>query len=453
MVEPMPLEPDAVRCADEPPYFDAVLDSISDGVLVCDADLRVTKFNAAAEAITGWSRASAIGAPCPDVFRGYLCGRGCALEQTAGGSLGVREQEVMIEHRGGDKRLIVLTTAAVRGADGSPGGAVAVFRDITELVRLRREVRDRGIPGLIGRSPAMRDLYQQIDDVAASDATVLLLGETGVGKELVAEAIHRASRRASGPLVKVNCSALSEGLLESELFGHVRGAFTGALRDKVGRFELSSGGTIFLDEIGELSAAIQVKLLRVLQEREIERVGEARTIAVDCRVVAATHRDLRQQVVRGSFREDLFYRLNVIPIRIPPLRERRTDVPILAEHFLRRLAPQEGKSVDAFAPAAVDRLLEYDWPGNVRELENAVAFALIKCRGGRIGPEHLPPEIAGHRTRSGRTRVDALSRSAIEAALQQTGGNRLRAARVLGVGRATLYRKMAEFGIQLPVRQ
>jgi len=442
------LSPEAEQLAAEKRYFDAVFDSMSDGVLVCDAAMRVTRFNAAAEQITGWERRNAIGVTCDEIFHGFLCGHGCAVERSAVGGEGVHDQEVMIQRPDGQRRLIVLNTSTVRAPAGDPMGVVVVFRDITELARLRTELRGHSeFANLVGRSPAMRALYEQIEDVAASEATVLLLGETGVGKELVAEAIHHASRRAAGPLVKVNCSALSEGLLESELFGHVRGAFTGALRDKVGRFELASGGTIFLDEIGELSLSTQVKLLRVLQEKEIERVGEARTIPVDCRILAATNRNLRALVHRGSFREDLFYRLSVIPIHVPPLRERRTDVPLLAEHFLARVRIQEGKSIDGFAPEAIDCLLEYRWPGNVRELENAVAFAVIKCRSRRIAVEHLPPEIREAST-SKRPRSETISRSAIEAALQKTGGNRLRAARALGIGRATLYRKLGDFGIR-----
>ena len=439
--------------AAEKQYFDAVLDGMSDGVLVCDSALQVIKFNAAAEQITGWSRAEALASHCPEIFHGYLCGHGCVVERTAAGSDGVRDQEVMIQHRDGTGRLIVLTTSTVRGPAGTSLGVVAVFRDITELARLRTELRGRaGFPDLVGRSPAMCALYEQIEDVASSEASVLLLGETGVGKELVAEAIHRASRRAAGPLIKVNCSALSEGLLESELFGHVRGAYTGALRDKVGRFELANGGSLFLDEIGELSPNLQVKLLRVLQEKEIERVGDARTISVDCRVIAVTNRDLRALVDRGGFREDLFYRLSVIPIRVPPLRERRADIPLLAEHFLTRIATQEGKPIEGFAPDAIDSLLEYRWPGNVRELENAIAFAVIKCRALRVGTGHLPPEIRST-PRTVRGGANTLTRDAIEAALQKTGGNRLRAARALGVGRATFYRKVAELGIDIPTKR
>jgi PAS domain S-box-containing protein len=447
----MRQETEAERLAHEKQYFDAVLDSMSDGVLVCDEAMRVTKFNAAAEQITGWSRSNAVGAPCPEIFHGYLCGHGCIVEQAAAGIDGVRDQEVMIKGRDGQGRLIVLNTSTVRAPDGSSLGVVAVFRDITELARLRNEVRGRaGFPKLVGRSPAMRALYEQIEDVAASEATVLLLGETGVGKELVAEAIHATGRRASGPLVKVNCSALSEGLLESELFGHVRGAFTGAVRDKVGRFELAGGGTILLDEIGELSPNLQVKLLRVLQEKEIERVGEARVIPIDCRVIAATNRDLRALVARGRFREDLFYRLSVIPIHVPPLRERRADIPLLAQHFLGRLAEQEGKAIEGFSAEALDCLLDHRWPGNVREIENAVAFAVIKCRSKYVGAEHLPPEIRSSQRTPRRTGTIPLTRAMIEAALQKTGGNRLRAARALGVGRATFYRKLAELDITIP---
>ena len=455
----MAHETEAERLAAEKQYFDAVLDSMSDGVLVCDSAMRVTKFNSAAEQITGWSRTDAIGAPCPDIFHGYLCGHGCAVERTAAGNHGVRDQEVMIQHRNGEQRLIVLTTSTVRAAGGGSLCVVAVFRDITELARLRTELRGRaGFPNLVGRSPAMQTLYEQIEDVATSEASVLLLGETGVGKELVAEAIHRASRRAAGPLIKVNCSALSEGLLESELFGHVRGAFTGAAGDHRGLFEEASGGTLLLDEIGEMPPALQAKLLRALQEGEIRRVGDRITRRVDVRVVAATARDLAAEVGAGRFREDLFYRLNVVAIALRPLADRPEDIAPLITAMLARHCASLKTPPPRIEPDAWQALLDYNWPGNVRELSNALERALVLAHDGTIRRADLPLTVLGSATpRPGgqplgsdltlKVHQGQLESSIIRAALQRAGGNRRAAAALLGISARTLFYKLRQLGI------
>ena len=322
----------------------------------------------------------------------------------------------------------------------------------------------------------MQTIYRLIEDLADSDATVLILGESGTGKERVAEAIHSHSQRGAGPFVKVNCSALSEGLLESELFGHVKGAFTGAIRDQVGRFEQASGGTIFLDEIGDLSPNVQVKLLRVLQERQIERVGSGLTIEVDVRVVAATHRDLRRAMREGRFREDLFYRLNVMPIEVPPLRRRREDIPLLVTHFIDRFNERTGRRIGHIDDAALGQLMDYGWPGNVRELENAIEHAFVRCRGDVLLPECLPvfqtvgpvfqtgasvvqteasmredlwegepdAELGEQRGREGRFAEEKVR---VLQALRECRWNRSRAAGRLGMHRTTLWRKMREWGI------
>ncbi len=317
--------------------------------------------------------------------------------------------------------------------------------------------------GLIGRTPQMIELYKEIARVAPTSSTVLILGESGTGKELIARALHAHSRRAQNPFVAINCGALTETLLEAELFGHVRGSFTGAVADKKGLFEEAHGGTIFLDEISETTPALQVKLLRVLQEGEIKRVGETRSRSVDVRVIAATNRDLEQEVKAGRFREDLYYRLSVVTLRVPPLRERREDIPLLAAYFLRRAQERTGRAL-AFSPAALDVLMAYPWPGNVRELENSIEYAAIHARGGVIAPEDLPEKIRSslphlRRTRAATTleatlfhdlpSLDELERRYLLYVLDCVKGNRSRAAEILGIDRRTLYRMAERFGIVL----
>jgi DNA-binding NtrC family response regulator len=327
------------------------------------------------------------------------------------------------------------------------------------LVRENRELRLRlretsGLKHLLGRSAAMQQLRELIQQVAATDAAVLILGESGTGKELVAHAIHYGGRRADRPLVKVSCAALPEGLLESELFGHERGAFTGARDRRKGRFELANGGTLFLDEVGDLSPQTQAKLLRVLQEQEFERVGGTETICVDVRLIAATNRDLEGLVAEGTFREDLYYRLNVVPIRVPPLRERVEDVPILVAHFLRVFAERWQKSVPEVTPEALALLCRHSWPGNVRELQHVAESMLVFSRGEPIGVAALPPVIRGEERvsdsgdRPPNTTLRDLERQAIARTLVATGGNKRKAAEILGIGLKTLYRKVQEFGLQ-----
>jgi transcriptional regulator with GAF, ATPase, and Fis domain len=322
---------------------------------------------------------------------------------------------------------------------GNPVRSLGTVQDITERIR-----KKQGFSGIIGQDRRMRELFDTITELADVNMPVLIQGESGTGKELIAAAIHREGVRARKPFVPVNCSALPEGLLESELFGHVKGAFTGALRDKKGRFELAHGGTLFLDEVVDMPKFVQVKLLRVLQEGTFERVGDERTISVDVRIISASNRDLLPEVKKGNFREDLYYRLNVVPIHLPPLRERKNDIPLLVEKFLEKSA-QEGLRSEGLSKEALAVMIDYPWPGNVRELQSAIKFALVKSRNQRIEPEHLPLELIKNadiqvpRNTSGK-----LSPENVRSALSQTVGNKSKAAKYLGVGRATLYRFLSE---------
>ena len=354
-----------------------------------------------------------------------------------------------------DERLrqLLATTRVLRDDDGQAQGVVLVLHDVTELEAIRDQLGNRrGIHGIIGRHRTMQEIYELVEKLADSDATVLVLGESGTGKELVASAIHHSSHRRAGPFVKVNCAALSESLFESELFGHVKGAFTGALRDKVGRFELAQAGTIFLDEIGDVSLAVQVKLLRVLQERQIKRVGSSETVDVDCPVISATNQDLTRSLAEERFRSDLFYRLNVMPIEVPPLRQRREDIPLLVDYFVELFRARTGRKIHDVDDAALQLLTDYPWPGNVRELENAIEHAFIRCRGevilARCLPPHLQPSASPpptHVEAQAPTVTD--ERASVLRALEKSQWNRNEAARQLGMHRTTLWRKMREFDL------
>jgi len=321
--------------------------------------------------------------------------------------------------------------------------------DIAELSRLRRRLKtEQSFAGIVGRDAKMLELFDTIREVAEVNVPVLIQGESGTGKELVATAIHNEGHNADKPFVPVNCGALPEGILESELFGHVKGAFTGAVQDRKGRFELADGGTIFLDEIGELTGEMQVKLLRVLQDGTFQRVGGEETVKVDVRVISATNKDLAEEVAAGRFREDLFYRLCVVPVYLPPLRERRNDISLLADHLLKRALTEVAREGVVLSPEAVDAMMDYDWPGNVRELENALQYALVKCRDNVILPEHLPLNILNRNTArqpsAKRHRKHKLDAERVQRTLEETGGNKIEAARRLGVSRATLYRFLQE---------
>jgi len=431
-----------------------ILNSITDGVFTIDGEWKITCWNRAAEEITGYTASEAIGRPCWEVLRGSACGQNCPMRRTLETGQPTLNVEVEIRGKDGRKVPISVNTALLYDEQGQTIGAVETFRDLSTLRRLSREVQERyGFGNIVGKSKVMQEVFDLIELVSETDATVLIQGESGTGKELVARAIHYHSSRKDGPFVAVNCAALTESLLESELFGHEKGAFTGAIRAKPGRFELADGGTLFLDEIGEISPAVQVKLLRFLDQRSFERVGGTKPISVDVRIIAATNKDLRQEVREGRFREDLFYRLNVVPIQLPPLRERVEDIPLLVEHFLEKLNRRLGRNVRRVSPEAMQCLMDYDWPGNVRELENALEQALVRCRGEEITPEHLPRQICkgvGPPIEAEAEDVnpfEAAERQILLAALRESGGRRVEAARRLGVSKATLWRKMKKHGL------
>jgi two-component system response regulator HydG len=334
--------------------------------------------------------------------------------------------------------------------------ALEHYRLQEENVLLKERLADRfDFSKIIGKSRRIKELFENLSLIAPSDATVLIYGESGTGKELVANAIHQNSPRAQNPFIKVSCAALPETLLESELFGHERGAFTGALTRKAGRFQLADGGTLFLDEVNVMSSTTQVKLLRVLQEREFEPLGSTKTIHVDIRLIAATNKELEAEVKEGRFREDLFYRLNVVPIHLPPLRERKEDIPLLAEHFFQIYQEKNKKSVKGFLPKTIDTLMRYDWPGNIRELENVIERAILLCRSEYISPKDLPPPLQGEEVGEqpiisippGMT-LEQVEREAIIQTLEETGGNRTQTAQILGISRKTLQNKLKEYGLE-----
>jgi PAS domain S-box-containing protein len=436
----------------------AILESISDGVFTVDDAWRITSFNRAAEIITGVRRRDAIGKPCSEVFRSSMCETDCALRQTVKSGKPIINRSTFIVNAEGRRIPISVSTAILKDEKGRVVGGAETFRDLSLVEELRKELEERFQMGdIVSRCAAMRRIFEILPQITASDSTVLIQGETGTGKELLARAIHNLSARKAKPFVAVNCGALPDTLLESELFGYVKGAFTGAWKDKPGRFALAEGGTLFLDEIGDISPAMQIRLLRVLQDKRYEPLGGTETMRADARIVVATHRDLAAQIRKGFFREDLFYRLNVIKVELPPLRKRKEDIPLLVDHFIARFNRLQGKAVTGASPDVMALLMAHDYPGNVRELENILERAFVLCGEGNIKCVNLPPELAGHsaspRVPAGDT-IAAQTRSteaqAIRASLERHGFNRLAAARALGLHKSTLFRKIKAFGIELP---
>jgi PAS domain S-box-containing protein len=432
----------------------AILNSLADGVITTDAELRITCFNAAAEHLTGLTGAQAMGRRCRDVLKASLCDTACPLHQALRSGNRVFGVEQEICSSSGERIPVSVNTSVLRDGAGAVTGGVLVYRDIREVKRIQAELQGaHRLGGIVGGSVAIQEILEMVKTVAPTDATVLIQGESGTGKELVAATIHRLSQRGDRPFVTVNCAALVDTLLESELFGHVRGAFTGAMKDRPGRFELADTGTIFLDEVSAMSPVMQAKLLRVLQEREFERVGSTRTVRVDVRVVAATNRDLRALVQQGAFREDLYYRLHVVPITIPPLRERKEDIPPLVEHFLSRALSRGRRRPRFVSPEAMRLLLEYDWPGNVRQLDNTIEYALICSRGEELLPEALPPglRLRPFFTLMGKPKMAEIlkerEREEILKALADTRWRLGAAAQQLGIGRTTLWRRMKRLRI------
>jgi PAS domain S-box-containing protein len=424
--------------------LERILDSLMEGIIAHDKERRILFFNRAAERITGYHREEILGRDCHDAFGSPFCGGRCSFCGEPPNSWKNVDYPLNLVTKDGSSRRIEMSVTGMTDESGCFTGVLAAFRDVTDLIGLQiRLGQITSFAGIIGQDHKMLQIFEQIRELATNDYPVHVMGETGTGKELVAAAIHNESRRGGGAFVPINCGALPEGVLESELFGHVKGAFSGAIRDKKGRFELADGGTIFLDEVVDLTKSMQVKLLRVLQEGTFERVGGEETVSVDVRVISAANRDLKREVERKNFREDLYYRLNVVPVELPPLRERKNDIPLLAEEFLRQ-ASEQGQKTAGLSKKALSLMMDYLWPGNVRELQNTLHYALVKCKGRLIRPEDLPMELKSRRSsRRGPTRK--LNPEMVQAALDRTGGNKAKAARHLGVGRATLYRFLEEF--------
>ena len=435
-----------------------ILESISDGVFTVDLDWCITSFNRAAEDITGVSRQEAIGRKCSDVFRSSMCGETCSLQQTVKTGKPVIGKSGYIIDFDGNRVPISISTAELRDADGNLIGAAETFRDLSEVEALRNELKGKyQVCDLVSRSPLMLRIFEVLPAMASSPSTVLIFGETGTGKELMARTIHSLSARNQGPFIAVNCGALPDTLLESELFGYKAGAFTGANKDKPGRFALARGGTLFLDEIGEVSPALQVRLLRVLQERTYEPLGATHTETADVRVIVATSKDLVEQMRKGLFREDLYYRVNVIRMELPPLRRRKEDIPLLVEQFIHRFNRLQQRSVQGITSEALSLLMAYDWPGNIRELENAIERSFILCNTGLIGLGHLPEDLTTHGVMEctesdAQSAHDTLDVQSILAALERNDFNRLAAARDIGIHKTTLFRRMKKLGISLPAR-
>ena len=446
-------------------YWKTIVDTLQDGLMVIDPEGNILAMNPAAEKLTGYSADELVGKNCRTLncTGCELFGRGAAEEWCQLYVKGtVKAKKCIISKKDRRALHVVKNAAVLRDSEGKMIGAVETFTDISEIVRQQQEIEtlrkscrlEEDHHGLLGESPPMRRLFELIENVARTDAPVLIHGQSGTGKELVARAIHEESPRKDKPFIKVNCAALNENLLESELFGHEKGAYTGADRTRIGRFEAAHKGSIFLDEIGDIPLATQVKLLRVLEEKEIERVGDHKTIAVDVRIISATNKDLDRLIEQESFREDLFFRINVFPLNCPSLPERIEDIPVIVQNFIELNAAKGVKKIVGLTPEAMEALLTYSWPGNVRELRNAVEYAFVLCSGTWIGREHLPPKITanGKRPLTNHHQSSASweeERTKLINTLRQVSGNQSEAARILGVSRVTIWKRIKKYGIKL----
>lgn len=440
-----------------------ILDSIADGVFTVDRSWRITSFNRAAERMTGIPVAEAIGRYCSDVFQASICGETCAIAHSMCTGKPESNRSITIRGAGGKRLPVSICAAPLIDSEGNIAGGVESIRDLSIINSLRRKLSKYQVGDIISKSPAVRRIFDILPNIARSDSNVLVLGESGTGKELMAAAIHQKSPRRHFPFVAVNCGALPDTLLESELFGYKAGAFTDAKQDKEGRFAAAEGGTLFLDEIGDIPQSLQVKLLRVLQNKVYEPLGSNVSVKADVRIITATNRDLQQLVQEGVFREDLFYRLNVVKIHLPPLRERMEDLPILIDHFIKQYSAQQGKDIVGIANEALNILMRYDYPGNIRELENIIEYAFILCEGGFIQREHLPEPFAqsgrgeggNGASESGKApqTLEEIEKQAILLALERNKWKRMATCRELGISKDTLRRKINRYHLESPLEK
>jgi len=438
----------------------SILENMPDGMFIVDNNRVITFWNKAAEKILGYPAEEIVGKTC-DYFKSPTCLAARSLHGNEKCPLFIYEsifrKRCMIKAKDGSIKYVIKHANVLKNDHGEIIGGVENIVDITEqeeaerLSHLRNQSRDiTSLHNIVGAHDKMRELYEMIELAKDTTASVIIYGESGTGKEMVAQAIHYLGERRSSPFIPVHCAALAESVLESELFGHVKGAFTGAASDRKGRFEEAHGGTIFLDEIGDLPLSIQVKLLRFLQEKEIARVGDNKHIKIDARIISATNKNLNKLIADGQFRDDLFYRLNVIPIMVPSLRVRKNDISLLVEHFLKKFSQEEGKAILKCDPKAMDILSGYVWPGNVRELENAIHYAFVTCKGDTIQPDNLPEQIVKYvlfDEKKAYTVDDIREKEQIESALEMAGGKMIKAAKILGYSRVTLWKKVKQFNI------
>ncbi len=450
------IQKKSMEILDERNKLVAIFNSRFEGTFTIDTDWTITSFNRAAERITGYTSKEAVGRKCWDIFRSNVCRNGCHMELTMKQQQPSTSNELLIVHKNGHRVPVRINSAPLFDGEGYHIGAVETFQDISEIKNLTAHLEERyEFKNIIGRSKSMQRVYDLMDNVIQSDSTVLITGDSGTGKELVARAIHLNSERKTAPFMAVNCSAFAETLLESELFGHEKGAFTGAIRTKLGRFELAGEGTLFLDEIGDLSLPVQVKLLRVLESREFERVGGTTPIKLKARLITATNKDLEKEVKASRFREDLYYRINVINIKLPTLKERIDDLPLLIEFFHEKFKNKFHKDIKGVSPAALRLLKKYEWPGNIRELENVLEHTFVVCHGEVIETEHLPERLwdSLEKIESDVEKQDAehplknAEKLMIKATLEKFNGHRGKTAEALGIDKATLWRKMKKYGL------
>jgi PAS domain S-box-containing protein len=444
-------------------HWRRVIDTMSEGLMLVGPQGSILMVNRSFEQLTGYRSEEVIGRPCKligcDACESVLtCDETGWCKLFHPGQNDLRRCRCTIIRKDGSLLPALKNASVLRDESGRVLGAVETITDLSEIDRLDQKVEvlvrqlgDCGRHGIIGAAPSMRKVFQLIEKAAHSDSPIIIFGESGTGKELVAQAIHEQGHRKNGPYVQLNCAALNADLLESELFGHIKGAFTGAYRHRLGRFEAAHGGDIFLDEIGDIPLSVQVKLLRVLETQQFERVGDHHPISVDVRIISATHKNLMEMIAQKQFREDLFFRINVIPIYLPPLRERKEDLPILVNSFIQHQQRITGKGINGLTPNTLRLFMDYSWPGNVRELKSAIEYAFVIAESGKIEADHLPPQFfkGGTGAESRSPAEGSLEKAALIEALRRTGGNQTQAARLLGINRVTVWNRMRKYGVDL----